>query len=39
MEDLLYADTLDVRDGCIRRGFTEESEFNERYMQEDILNL
>ena len=39
MEDLLYADTLILRDGCISRAFNEESKFNERYMQEDILNL
>ena len=39
MEDLLYADTLVLRDGCIRRAFTEESEFSEYYMQQDVLNL
>ena len=38
MEEL-FMDTLVLRDGCIRRAFTEESEFNERYMQEDVLNL
>jgi hypothetical protein len=39
MEELLYRDTLVLRDGCIRRGFNEESEYNEYYMQEDVLNL
>ena len=39
MEDLLFTDTLDLRDGCIRRGFNEQSEFNERYMWDDVLNL
>jgi hypothetical protein len=39
MEELLFMDTLDVRDGCIRRGFNEQSEFNEYYMQQEILNL
>jgi len=39
MEDLLYVDTLDVRDGVVRRGFNEESQYNERYMWDDVLNL
>ena len=39
MEELLFMDTLDVRDGCIRRDFNEESQYNEYYMQQEILNL
>tara|TARA_R110000765_G_scaffold117038_1_gene210403 strand:- start:1088 stop:1204 length:117 start_codon:yes stop_codon:yes gene_type:complete len=38
MEEL-YRDTLDLRDGCIRRDFNKESQYNEYYMQEDVLNL
>ena len=39
MEELLFMDTLDVRDGVVRRDFNEQSEFNEYYMQQEILNL